>query len=147
MCKLRSRKDHAKCSMVSPPACGAGWVIGVRQGVLQPPQPLSLSLKHAVLPVAAGRFSLVPKVMTWSKRLGGHHTKKGFWGQNGLTLLSGIALPCCCLLPLLIGSTALLRVWYSKLHPSPKMTFLIPSPKLMFWHLQFWVGTRERISL
>lgn len=49
MCKLRSRKDYAKCNMGSPPTCGVGYVRGGRQGVPQPSQVLSHSLKHTVL--------------------------------------------------------------------------------------------------
>ena len=78
-----------------PHACGVGCVIGGRQGVLQPSQSLSLSLKHAVLPVATRSFSLVLRVKSWSNRLGRHYTKKGLWGQNGLMFLPGIAHPCC----------------------------------------------------
>lgn len=65
---------------------------------MQPSQAMSLSLKHAVLPVATGRFSLVSRVKSWSNRLRRCYIKKGLWGQNGLTFLPGIAHPCCGLL-------------------------------------------------
>lgn len=93
-----------------PPACGVGCVIGGGQGVPQLSQPLSLSLKPGVLPVATTGFSLVPRVKSWSNRFGRCYTKEGLWGQNGLMFLPGIAIPCCPLLLLLIGSTGLLGI-------------------------------------
>lgn len=81
-----------------PPACGAGCVIGDKQGVLQPPQPLSLSLKHAVLPVPKGGFSVMPWLKSCSNSLGMCCARKSLCGQNVLMFLSWIVLPFCPLL-------------------------------------------------
>lgn len=77
-----------------PCACGAGSVIGDKQGVL----PLFLSLKHALLPVPKGGFSLTPWVKSCSNRLGMCYARKSLCGQNVLMFLSWIVLPFCHLL-------------------------------------------------
>lgn len=81
-----------------PLCCGAGWVIGDKQRVLQPPQPLSLSLKHAVLLVPKGGFSLMPWVKSCSNRRGMCYARKCLCGQNVLMFPSWIVLPFCHLL-------------------------------------------------
>ena len=76
-------KTMPNAAWFPPPACGAGCEIDVRQGVLQRCWPLSIRLKRAVLPGAAGSFSLVPRVKSWSDRRGRCYTKMGLWGRMG----------------------------------------------------------------
>ena len=85
-------------ALFPPPAYGAGCVIGDKQGVLQPPQPLSVSLKHTILPVLKGGFSLILWVKSCSNRLGMCYARKSLYGQNVLVCLSWIVLPFCHLL-------------------------------------------------
>lgn len=64
------------------------WLAGSPTAI---PGPIPQLEAHC-LAVATRNFSLVPRVQSWSNRLGWVYTRKDLLGQNGLMFLPGIAL-------------------------------------------------------